>query len=487
MQQGPALGSRAIGERISGIVCSGCGSRPEPSSSGVLVCERAGSEDDIDHVLRRRFAPGTMSFPSGFETNPFIRYRTLLHSYWLAREGGLTDDDYLDVVAELDRELVETEGVERGIEVTPFGRHEALSTSFGFEAPGGIWLKCETSAVGDSYAMRFLAGQALHLLIADRLGQLDRGEGVGPALAHLGDTHSTLAAAILARALGRILEAYVPSGFAPERLAHIRSLGAGVNICPRAVGNDDVRRAAYARALEGGAMPFTLQSQENAFALDGGATLGFEMLTDLAHRGEALERVILQAGDSSLAAAVVQAFLDAGELGITIPLPRLHPVEPVGTAPLSRAYDRFARRLVRRLGKACAGDPPCPDDTAGRAQWLAERSWSPIVQDELDYAAGHRSAFMWPWTPSPATMGEGVRSEESGEWRLLLEAMIRTGGYPLGVEETAFARARDLVTEVTGISVDASGAAGVAGLLTLAESDPLAATERVGVVLSGQR
>ena len=78
-------------EPASRLVCSGCGSSPDADDPYPFRCPRAG-EGDVDHVLVKVLDPARVSFPvsrdDGAETEPFARYRGLLHSYHRALSGG---------------------------------------------------------------------------------------------------------------------------------------------------------------------------------------------------------------------------------------------------------------------------------------------------------------------------------------------------------------------------------------------------------------
>ena len=89
---GPA---RPAGERgpVTWFACAGCGTRPADGAPVPLVCPAAVAGDDIDHVLVRLLDPLRLPFPTDPDPNPFVRYRTLLHGYHVARGGGSSDGD----------------------------------------------------------------------------------------------------------------------------------------------------------------------------------------------------------------------------------------------------------------------------------------------------------------------------------------------------------------------------------------------------------
>ncbi len=93
----------------SSLVCSGCGASPRPEDPYPFRCPRAG-EGDVDHVLVRVLDSTLVTWPRETEPNPFLGYRALLHSYHLARAGGLGDEEYRRLVDQLDDSVAEVDG-----------------------------------------------------------------------------------------------------------------------------------------------------------------------------------------------------------------------------------------------------------------------------------------------------------------------------------------------------------------------------------------
>ena len=67
----------------------------------------------------------------------------------------------------------------------------------------------------------------------------------------------------------------------------------------------------------------------------------------------------------------------------------------------------------------------------------------------------------------------------------VVRGMLDSGGFPVVVAEERLLAARDLARETTGISVDASGASGLAGCIELAELGLLSETSSVGLLFTG--
>jgi threonine synthase len=63
--------------------------------------------------------------------------------------------------------------------------------------------------------------------------------------------------------------------------------------------------------------------------------------------------------------------------------------------------------------------------------------------------------------------------------------MLVTGGWPLVAEDADFVAARDAIGRAAGIETDATGAAGVAGVMVLGRTGGLAAHEHVAALVTG--
>ncbi|HSB39176.1 MAG TPA: pyridoxal-phosphate dependent enzyme [Gaiellaceae bacterium] len=425
---------------ISRLVCAGCGAEPPASTPYPFRCRNAGAADDVDHVLRRDLDLAVLDFPAGdTEPNPFLRYRPLLHAYHL----GLSDDEFCALVRRLDRRVAEVDG--HGFRATPFERSDELGERLGFTGGGGVWVKDETSNVSGSHKARHLFGVLLYLEAAEQAGLADPSSRPELAIASCGN--AALAAAVVARAGGRTLHVFVPVDADPLVLARLEELGADVVICERTGESGDPTYRRLLQALEEGALPFTCQGNLNGLAVEGGQTLGYE----LAATGVALDRLVVQVGGGALASACIHAFREAASLGAVPAMPRVDTVQTEGAWPLKRAFDAVAAR----------GD--------------------------LAYAAAHRSEFMWPWEREPHSVAHGILDDETYDWLAVVEGMLATGGRPLVAAEETLVRANELAVEATGIDVDETGSAGLAGLLSLREAGAVGDEERVAVLFTGVR
>jgi threonine synthase len=451
----------------STICCSGCGYVAAPDDPYPFRCPRAGT-DDTDHVLTRVLRPGCARFPGAAETNPtanpFLRYRALMHSHHTALVRGLPDAAYVGLVASLDASVAAASGGS-GFRATPFFRSAELSESLGFSADGGVWVKDETGNVAGSHKGRHLMGVLIHLAVMEACGLLDPGDRPDLATASCGN--AALAAAVLARAGRWRLTVYVPPGADPATVGTLRDLAATVIACPRVPGvPGDPAYLRLRREVGRGALPFTTQGTENGLAIEGGQTLGYELVTDLAAGPGGLDHLIIQVGGGALASSCVQALREAAELGALARLPRVHTVQTSGAHPLERAY-----RQVRALLPDDPGEPGEPDPEA--------------VREAAAKAAASKSAFMRPWDTPPASIASGILDDETYDWRAVVEGMLLTGGRPLVVSEGSLARAHRLAVAATGITVDPTGSSGLAGLAELRRSGQIGEHDRAAVLFTG--
>jgi threonine synthase len=430
---------------VSRLVCAGCGASPDPADPYPFRCPNARSGDDVDHVLRRELDLARVGFPSeDDEPNPFVRYRELLHAYQAGRAGGLADEELVSLVRDLDARVAGVEG--HGFVVTPFERSNALSERLGFDAAGGVWVKDETGNVSGSHKARHLFGVLVWLAVAERLGLA---EGTRPDLAIASCGNAALAAAVVAAAGRRRLRVFVPVDADEIVLERLRDLGAVVTVCPRRDGvSGDPTVHALMEALDEGAIPFTCQGNLNGLAVEGGETLGWEIVSS----GVAVDRLVVQVGGGALASACIHAFSEASELNVVAHAPHVDTLQTEGAWPLKRAFDAVADR--------------------GGAE-------------ALPYAARHRREFMWPWETEPHSVAHGILDDETYDWLAVVEGMLTSAGEPVVVGEPVLERANALARESTRIPVDHTGSSGLAGLLALREAGHVRDDERVALLFTG--
>ena len=432
------------------VVCAGCGYTAPLEEPFPFRCQSAGT-DDVDHVMVRELDPTHVSFPDGDDPNPFVRYRRLFHAYHLGHANGMSDEDHVHLVEQLDKAVAAIDG--RGFVQTPFARSDGLSERVGCE----VWVKDETGNVAGSHKARHLMGLMVHILVAEQSGLAPEGREL--AIASCGN--AALAAAVLARAADRPIRVFVPAWADASVMRRLTELGATVEVCAREDGvPGDPTYYALQGAVAAGAVPFTCQGPDNGLTIEGGETLGFELVAQLAHEGSSLDRLVVQVGGGALASACVRAFEDAALLEAPERLPRIHAVQPANVHPLERAFMRVRQR---------AGHEVTPVSAV----------------DAMAWGRTHRSEVMWPWEEEPRSVAEGILDDETYDWAAVVAGMLATDGAPVLVSEEALRTANDLARDVTGIDVDHTGSAGLAGLLELSRRAELGADERVAVLFTG--
>ncbi len=381
---------------------------------------------------------------------PFITHRAHLDTYDAARRAGIDDTGYCELVAQLDRAVEAVDGV--GFRTTPLLELPAV--------PGGgaapVLAKVETANVAGSHKARHLFGLLVQIAIDEHEHPSDADRPL--AIASCGN--AALAAAVLARAVDRRLLVFVPLDANPAVLAELERLGADIQPCPRTPGQlGDPCLAELDGALGRGARPFTVQGPICPGVIDGGRTLGLELATQLADAGIAPTDLYVQIGGGALATAVVDGLARSGRLEM---LPRLHPVQPTQAHPYVAAWQRIRSIMADEVGL-----DPVPDNDRRLAQLLVEHG------DDARFAARIAGAddAMTPWPGFPASVATGILDDVTYDWKTVLRHQLRTGGWPVLVDEDDFVRATDRLTiALAGLDPtlprpDATGAAGFAGYL----------------------
>jgi threonine synthase len=318
--------------------------------------------------------------------------------------------------------------------------------------------------------------------------------------------NAALAAAAVARAGGYELHAFVPDDLDPVVAGMLAERGTIVEKVPRpATGEGDPCYLAFRSAVaEKGWVPFACAGNDNWSNIEGGSTLGWELVMQLADRGGRIDSVVVQVGGGALARAVAQAFEEALRLGLLEALPRIHVCQPQGGFPFVRAwilvlaeiarrcglpfglrYDRSAdpRSELRRLA-AFAG--ACREEVRRAAQAAADGFDSPAVQAFLDEIPGRSRDFMWAWDgPAPQSLAHGILDDFTYDWYWLLRAVLRSGGIAEILHENTIRSAWSLAQAQTGISVCPTGAAGLAGMIQLEASGAIDRGEAVGLFFTG--
>lgn len=470
---------------MTGVVvtfrCSGCAATVDPLDplSGPRAgfrCPNADRAPRIDHVLVwEPHSNGVTTWPSDPNINPFVRYRTLHHSYWLARTRGLTDQQYVDRVGRLDQAIAGVDG--HGFVITPFDVCDAATDALGIR----IWAKDETRNVAGSHKGRHLMGLALHLDV-ERVPVSQR-----LAIASCGN--AALAAATVAKAARRPVEVFVPADAQPSVLARLEALGATLNRMERtpdsAPGDPCVH--GFHEALKRGSMPFCVQGNENGLTIDGGNTIGHELVDQFGVIGLQPSRIVVHCGGGAFATSLMRGLGHGVHLGQLDRIPPFHVVQADGAAPLRRAWAAVANRALSVLGADdLRADGMRYDDHAMDAL-IADRLIQPdafeATAQALQFAVANRSSHMWVWEEVPESVAGGILDDETYDWFALVGAMICTGGWPVVVDDATLIEAN----EISNSAADETGTAGLAGVIALRRAGQITDDEDVVCVFSGIR
>jgi threonine synthase len=462
--------------------CAGCAVTVEPTDSGANApwqCPNVKRAPNVDHVLQwDPVSAGVTEWPTDESLNPFIRYRTLQHNYWLGRSLGGTDADHVALVERLDEAIANVDTYSNGFRVTPLVSAEAATEALGVD----VWTKRDTANVAGSHKARHLMGLLLHL-------EVRRISNRTPlAIASCGN--AALAAATLAKAGRRQIQVHIPSGADAWVVERLRLLGASLTECPRLAtdpsGDPCIHR--FHEAVARGALPFAVQGPENGLTIDGGATLGHELADQLAMLGGTIgdvpDRLFVQVGGGALGTATMRGLRDALALGVIPALPRLHTVQSEGAAPLERAWRKVTLRALTSLGHADLADDG--DDAIANA--LVDQSARAAVDEAFLHALTHRSQYMWPWEDEPISIATGILDDETYDWFTLVRAMITTGGWPIVATERALERANQLACSGENpADADETGTASLAGAVMLHEAGMMNEDERIVSLITGVR
>lgn len=402
------------------LVCGGCGWSP---AGGDIAFRCALAGDGRDHVLIPRLDPARVSWPAPGDPNPFVRYGALL----VARTAAADDADWVGRARALAARVRSVDGCD----VAPT-RTVALDSE--------TTAKVEADGVSGSHKWRHLFGTLLALPDDDRRPL---------AIASCGN--AALAAATLACATDRHLDVFVPDWADRGVLDRLVALGAEVTVSSREPGErGDPCVRQFRAAVHQGSVAFSCQGTDNAFALDGGRTLGWELADQMG--GHAPDHVVLQAGGGALASCAVRALDEARRLGALDAMPQVHVVQAEGAAPLVRAWDRMARLA-------------------------ADSGWEAACAE----GANHPAEFMWPWV-HPRSVATGILDDETYDWLEVVRGVARSGGSIFPVSDEEMVAAADDASAVADTPIGPTGAAGYAGVGALRRKG---LTGTFAVVLTG--
>ncbi len=391
------------------------------------------------------------------DDNPFLVYRARLDSYHAAMAKGWSDADFVSLVKRLDAAVAEVDGI--GFEVTPLQLTPGLAAEI--ELPTDkLVVKDETGSVGGSHKARHLFGVMLHLSIKGLSGRKEL------AIASCGN--AAVAAAVVAAAEKQPLRVFIPTWAETSVVRILEALDARIEVCERRPGETgDPTYLRFREAVEGGAIPFSVQGNVTETTLDGGRTIGWELADQLRTVGGDHRRVRLfvQIGGGALASAAWRGLI-GGNARRDAPELVLHAVQGEACAPLVRAWDLLTVDAAER------DELVLPHDRPGRARALVRR---PLVERILAAATNRPDRFMWPWEVVGSSIASGILDDVAYDWLTVVGPMFESGGWPVVVPEKMIERAHRAAHMATDIPVSATGAAGLAGLLdpdTSGEIDP---------------
>jgi threonine synthase len=444
---------------MSMLICTGCGTKVDATKSLCFGCPRSKEFPNACHVLMPA-ASVVLDAPETKLLNPFMRFRTRLFPYRVARCLGLSDDDWASIVDGLDEGLRRVEPAPGGFKRTPLEYYEDL----------GVWAKNESGQVGQSHKARHLANIMLYLqvLLRARVPVAENLQAKPLAVASCGN--AALAAATLAAAASWPILVFIPDDAEPAVVERLRELNATIQVCPKADNSalgGDATVHHFRQAVENGAIPFSVQASDNALAAEGGSTLIWEALEQLQERGAGeLGSVVVHVGGGALASGTFTGLELAQEQGLIDQIPDFHTVQLDGCSPLAKCYNRLLDTL--------------PATPVGSRRAKAE------VQKAISAAASCERDFMQVW-PDPQGAAHGILDDETYDWQKVCEGMLRTGGVAHTIPDARIMEAWTSARAASAVDMCHTGAAGYAGVLHMRSLPEAAPREPTLVIFSGKQ
>ncbi len=382
--------------------------------------------------------PPRATWPTSEEStsNPYIKWRKLLWSWHYAIDKGWTDEDYISLVAEIDKAISAIDG--SGFRTTPTGTWMGASDAL----PNFCLWKDETNNVAGSHKARHLMGVLLHLAV--------NATDTDQRLAISSCGNAAIGAATVARAVNRPIDVFIPTWASPKIVDQLEGLDATIHVCDRKVGElGDPCMNRFQEAIKKGSLPFSVQASENILALDGGRTLGWELAEVIA--SNTIDHLFIQVGGGALLTSCTIGLLEAKEFGILENVPKVCAVQAEGCAPFDKAWKGL------------------PQETTD--------------QEKIDYAISNAETLMSPWE-KPESLATGILDDITYDWIGVVTALVYSGGESIVASEKEIAMAYDLVNR-QGVNAEPTGSAGVAGVISALKAGYLQRSDRVGVLLTG--
>ena len=461
------------------LVCSGCGAEVPGGPSPVFKCPNVGTLPHASHALMpcstvsltemAALANHAQAAEKDSEdlgnASPFIRYRALLYPYRVAIAGGMSDEDYRQLVNKLDLEVERLDG-------TGFRRTPLI-----FDQENNVFVKNETRNVAQSHKARHFFNLMVYLLVLETLS----GNKQRQRLAVASCGNAALAAATIAKAANWPIDVCIPEDASAQVVERLQMLGADIHICPRGKptvmtrcfgvvsthGAADPTVGAFRNMVEThGSIPFSVQGSECGIVVEGGQTLAWEILEGVHEYNSAsgsgnrvsLGTLYIQVGGGALGAGLKQGFERAirGELALVLPsieviqAPTLVCVQPEGNAPLFRAFE-----TVKTKGSTAKD------------------------------AALRRPEFMFPWE-APTSIAHGLLDDETYDWVELVDGMLKTSGSVTLVNDAMICMAKQQAEHRYNIDACHTGSAGLAAMMAV-HKDAAPGPSPSIVVLSGKQ
>ncbi len=381
--------------------------------------------------------------------------------------AGWNDERFIELVERLDEQVASVSfdgGVAIGFRVTPTSTQPALADALGLKIP--LWVKDETGNVAGSHKGRHLFGTMLQYAV-DNDGVAD-GRDQEMAIASCGN--AALAAAVVAKADGAPLRVFIPTWADEVIVGQLSELGARIEVCERREGESgDPSFLRFQEAVADGARPFSVQGPSTPSALDGGRTLGWELADQLKEAGvKGRVRLLMQVGGGALAATTFRAVRSQSRDIEWI----LHTVQGEACSPLRRAWDLLIEEVAPEL--------------VGRNDIKIANALSPEIRTRIDdLAHAEPDRFMYPWNPVGESAATGILDDVTYDWLPVLHQLLAGRGWPVEVPESALVEAHEAAVQHTGIGVEPTGTAGLAGLWSVDLRADLISDGALAVIFSG--
>jgi len=474
------------------LVCRGCGQTLPVVGEFFASCpdriQLPGTHHILEKCLDRQFNHEDFLQIPNQPTNPYLFFAEFFYSYHL---GVFLGADYAGICSKIQHNLLSFDSP--GFQITPLREAEKLSKELSLPDGSRLLIKDETSNVGGSHKARFLMGTLIYLEVLRSTGQLER-----PDLAIYSCGNAALGASYVARAGGYNLDVFVPPALDPLVQRDLEGNHARVHFCERREGEvGDPCYLRYQESLRGGCIPFSCSGPDNWSNIEGGQTLFLELVFQLLKQELELDSIFIQCGGGALGSAGIQTFQELYHAGTLSRIPKIYTVQTEGAFPLVRAYLMLLKQLGKEAPMPCSIPDPGQLGYFGKiltylrnrtheykalAEWVRAKYSSKSIAKLL---AESKDSLMWTWEDSPKSSAHGILDDYTYDWMKLVEGMIQSGGYPIVVSEEELERANGMAGKYTGISVDHTGTAGLAGLLSFLKIDEFQEHEKIGLLFTG--